>query len=263
MRSLTDCGNHTSFLSLFTFWGNLMSNNKYKWFNTIRMKVILVVIASCTIVLGSLSIYTTISEQAALSNDLNTLAKVTTQRLSKHLIGPMWDLDKDLVEDIIEAEMLEDKIQAIIIWDVETSELFAARERAPDGSLVSSTGAITGDLIKASGIVNNGSQDIGEVTVFLSKKGLRENLQQSTIHGVVTLLVLILIMLFIITAVMNHLMIGPIKRLAKHADDISHGDLKQDIIAESNDEIGQLAVAFQRMQISLRVAFKRLHAKAT
>jgi methyl-accepting chemotaxis protein len=61
---------------------------------------------------------------------------------------------------------------------------------------------------------------------------------------------------------MNQIIVGPITRLAKHADDISHGDLKQNIIPESNDEIGQLAEAFHRMQTSLRVAFKRIYKKA-
>jgi HAMP domain-containing protein len=33
-------------------------------------------------------------------------------------------------------------------------------------------------------------------------------------------------------------------------------------VPESNDEIGQLAEAFHRMQTSLRVAFKRIYTKA-
>ena len=50
--------------------------------------------------------------------------------------------------------------------------------------------------------------------------------------------------------------------LAKHAEDISRGNLKQKILPESRDEIGQLAEAFHRMQTSLRIAFKRIYAKA-
>jgi methyl-accepting chemotaxis protein len=72
------------------------------------------------------------------------------------------------------------------------------------------------------------------------------------------LVVLILVMVGIITLVMNQLIITPIKRLADHADDISHGNLDRDIESGSNDEIGQLAEAFQRMQVSLRAAFKHL-----
>jgi len=239
-----------------------MSQGKIRWYSTIRMKIIMVVIISCTIVLGGLSIFNTITEQEAITTELTKLAKVTSQRLSKHLIGPMWDLDNDLVDATIEAEMLEDNIHAIVIWDGDTKEVFSARERGPGGRLLESTGAIAGDLIKSSSQVNNGDKDIGEVAVFVSKKQLEKRLAQSWLYNIITLIILIVFMAIIMTIVMSQIIIGPITRLAKHADDISHGDLKQNIQAESNDEIGQLAEAFHRMQTSLRVAFKRIYAKA-
>lgn len=239
-----------------------MSKGKIPWYGNIRSKIIMVIIISCTIVLGGLSVFNTLNEQKALSNDLFKLAKVTSQRLSKHLIGPMWDLDSDLVDATIEAEMLEDNIQAIVIWDGDTREVFSARERGPGGRLIVSTGAIAGDLIKSSSKVNNGSKDIGEVAVFVSKGQLKKQLAQSTVSNIITLLILIVVMAIIMTIVMSQIIIGPITRLAKHADDISHGDLKQNIKAESNDEIGQLAEAFHHMQTSLRVAFKRIYTKA-
>ncbi len=238
-----------------------MSKSNIRWYRTIRMKVVAVVIISCVLVLGSLSAFNTVSEQKQLSADLQKLARVTSQRLSKHLIGPMWDLDKDLVDSTLEAEMLEDNIQAIVVWDEGAGQVFSARERSPGGRLVESNGAIAGDLIKSVNDVNNGTKSIGEVAVFVSKQQLNRQLAASTLANVITLVVLIIVMAVVMTIVMNQIIIGPITRLAKHADDISHGDLKQNIVPESHDEIGQLAEAFHRMQTSLRVAFKRIYAK--
>ena len=238
-----------------------MSKNKISWYSTIRMKIVMVVIIVCSIVLGGLSAYNTLNEQKALSNELSKLAKVTSERLSRHLIGPMWDLDNDLVNSTLEAEMLEDNIQAIVVWDSDKKTIFSAQERDSNGRLQESNGAIVGDLIKSSSEVNNGENVIGEVSVFVSKMQLNRQLEQSTIANIISLIVLIIVMAIVMTIVMNVIIIGPITRLAKHADDISHGDLKQNIIAESNDEIGQLADAFRRMQTSLRVAFKRIYSK--
>ena len=239
-----------------------MAKGNIRWYSTIRMKVVAVVIISCTLVLGGLSAYNTINEQKQLTSDLQKLARVTSQRLSKHLIGPMWDLDKDLVDSPLEAEMLEDNIQAIVVWDEGATAIFSARERGPGGRLIESNGAIAGDLIQAKNDVNNGTKSIGEVAVFVSKRHLNQQLTDSTIANVITLVALIIVMAIVMTIVMNQIIIGPITRLAKHADDISHGDLKQNIVPESHDEIGQLAEAFHRMQTSLRVAFKRIYAKA-
>ncbi len=238
-----------------------MSKSGIRWYSTIRVKVVLVVIVSCTLVLGALSAYNTISEQKQLNADLEKLARVTSQRLSKHLIGPMWDLDQDLVDSTLEAEMLEDNIQAIVVWDEGATAIFSARERGPGGTPVQSNGAIAGDLIKSVNDVNNGTKSIGEVAVFVSKKQLQQQLTASTLANAVTLFILIVVLAAVMTVVMNQIIIGPITRLAKHADDISHGDLKQNIVPESKDEIGQLAEAFHRMQTSLRVAFKRIYAK--
>ena len=239
-----------------------MAKDTIRWYSTIRMKVVAVVIISCTLVLGGLSAYNTINEQKQLSTDLQKLARVTSQRLSKHLIGPMWDLDKDLVDATLEAEMLEDNIQAIVVWDEGATSIFSARERAPGGRLVESNGAIAGDLLQSQNDINNGTKSIGQVAVFVSKRQLNQQLTDSTISNVITLVALIIVMAIVMTIVMNQIIIGPITRLAKHADDISHGDLKQNIVPESHDEIGQLAEAFHRMQTSLRVAFKRIYAKA-
>ncbi len=238
-----------------------MSKSGIRWYSTIRVKVVLVVIVSCTLVLGALSAYNTISEQKQLNTDLEKLARVTSQRLSKHLIGPMWDLDHDLVDSTLEAEMLEDNIQAIVVWDEGATAIFSARERGPGGTPVQSSGAIAGDLIKSVNDVNNGTKSIGEVAVFVSKKQLQQQLTASTLANAVTLFILIVVLAAVMTVVMNQIIIGPITRLAKHADDISHGDLKQNIVPESKDEIGQLAEAFHRMHTSLRVAFKRIFAK--
>jgi methyl-accepting chemotaxis protein len=170
------------------------------------------------------------------------------------LIGPLWDLDKELVDSTLEAEMLEENIHAIVVWDEAETGVFAARERDPGGRLVASNGAIAGDYIKSANTVNNGTKEIGEVAVFVSKQQLNRQLTASTVSSVVTLVALIIVMAIVMTIVMNQIIV--------HADDISHGDLKQNIIPESNDEIGQLAEAFHRMQTSLRVAFKRIYKKA-
>ena len=173
----------------------------------------------------------------------------------------MWDLDRELVDSTLEAEMLEDNVTAIVVWDEGKTAIFSALERGTAGLPVKSSGAITGDLIESRNEVNNGAKVIGEVAVYVSRKQLNEQLASATINNVITLIALIVVMAAVMVVVMNQIIIGPITRLAKHADDISHGDLKQNIVPESNDEIGQLAEAFHRMQTSLRVAFKRIYAK--
>ena len=239
-----------------------MNNGNIRWYSTICIKIVTVAILCCSIVLGGFSTYDAINEQKELNNDLHRLARITSQRLSRHLIGPMWDLDNDLVDSTLEAEMLEDKIQAIVVWDSDTKAVFSARERGAAGNLQVSSGAIAGDLIQSSSDVSNGERSIGEVAVFVSKKQLAQQLAHTTEFSVITMIALIITMAVVMTIMINQVIIGPISRLSGHVKAISHGDLKRNIEVESSDEIGQLAYAFHRMQKSLRVAFKRIYSKA-
>ena len=239
-----------------------MNDNNIKWYSAIRMKVAIVVIIVCTVVLGGLSAYNTLNEQKALTAELDTLARVTAERLSKHLIGPMWDLDRELVDATLEAEMLEQNIEAIVVWDSETKSIFSARERDALGRVKESAGSITGDVIKGAQKVSSGDKVIGDIAVFVSKKQLNLQLAQTTQSAIITLIALIVTMSIVMTIVIGQLIVRPLTKLAKHADDISHGDLEQTIDTSSNDEIGQLAEAFHRMQTSLRVAFKRIESKS-
>lgn len=62
---------------------------------------------------------------------------------------------------------------------------------------------------------------------------------------------------FIIKSIMS-----PIKELKMRALTISHGDLTEDIVIKSNDEIGHLGNAFNEMQASLRTLVQRVEFNA-
>ena len=55
--------------------------------------------------------------------------------------------------------------------------------------------------------------------------------------------------------------VEPIERLVRAADAISLGNLGQSVRPESNDEVGDLAQALQRMRLSLDAAMERLRKR--
>jgi methyl-accepting chemotaxis protein len=238
-----------------------MARGNIHWYSAIRTKIVTAVILVCTFVLGGLAAYNTLNEQKKLTGDLEKLSQITSKRLSQHLIGPMWDLDNELADFTLEAEMLDDNIQAIVVWDAETNAVFSARERGLSGRSQVSSGAIAGDLIKSTIDVARGGKPIGQVAVFVSKKQLGRQLIESIKSGFVAVIAFTLVLIIVMRTVLNRVIIAPVSRLTKHAENISHGNLKQEIVIDSNDEIGQLADALHRMQASLRMAFRRVQAK--
>ncbi len=80
---------------------------------------------------------------------------------------------------------------------------------------------------------------------------LRESLFKNLILGLIISLIMIPLVLFFIKKIVT-----PIKRLAIVAEEVSKGDISQDILIESNDEIGQLLTSFNTMLQSLREKVK-------
>ncbi|MGF1525461.1 MAG: HAMP domain-containing protein [Candidatus Competibacterales bacterium] len=64
-----------------------------------------------------------------------------------------------------------------------------------------------------------------------------------------------------ISIALRNLLIRPVTHLTEAAADISRGNLDVSLEAKSNDEIGQLTSAFERMRLSLKVAMDNMTAR--
>jgi HAMP domain-containing protein len=64
--------------------------------------------------------------------------------------------------------------------------------------------------------------------------------------------------ILLVNALLNQQVIKPLKRITRTADEVSMGNLEMEFEQSSNDEIGNLAKSFGRMQMSLEMAMKRL-----
>ncbi|MCU0285095.1 MAG: MCP four helix bundle domain-containing protein [Acidobacteria bacterium] len=85
---------------------------------------------------------------------------------------------------------------------------------------------------------------------------MREDVKASQDRGM--LIIIIIAALAIIAGIALSFIYGkrislPIVNLTKAADNISKGEISQPVTKETNDEIGELAEAFERMRISLKV----------
>ncbi|WAL62038.1 DUF3365 domain-containing protein [Thermocoleostomius sinensis A174] len=64
--------------------------------------------------------------------------------------------------------------------------------------------------------------------------------------------------ILLVNILLNRQIIRPLKRMTRVAEEVSTGHTNVEFEAISNDEIGNLAKAFKRMQLSLDIALRRL-----
>lgn len=231
------------------------------WLRTIRVKIIAVGIITATLVLGVAGFLYYRYTETTKTAELQQLAEVTADRMAQHIEIPMWDVDYEQVGKLLEAEMKEAKIFGIVVRDEDRKTLFAARERRPGGRIVESNGDVTGNFAFARRDVMRGDKAIGAVTVFLSPSFLERELVRFAWGIGLVVVVLDLLMLVFISIALGRVVVTPLEVLARHAERISRGDLRQEIEVRSRDEIGYLATTLNRMQHSLRVAISRLRRR--
>lgn len=94
------------------------------------------------------------------------------------------------------------------------------------------------------------------VSVPASRVINKANKSSLLIVGIVSA-IFIAVILFV-NVMLNRQVIRPLKRMTRVAEEVSTGHTSVEFEQLSNDEIGNLAKAFKRMQLSLEIALKRL-----
>ena len=96
------------------------------------------------------------------------------------------------------------------------------------------------------------SNAVGLVKVEISRSGVIQDKRDSVFVSMGICLLSIMAAFFIVYAIVRTL--APLRELARQAGMIAGGDLTVDIVQESKDEVGQLALAFRVMVENLRKA---------
>lgn len=94
--------------------------------------------------------------------------------------------------------------------------------------------------------------------VYVPAADIFASANQAWILQMGILIVIFAGILFLINFLLKKLVVQRIKRIAKVAEQVSTGDMNADFVIKSKDEIGGLAVAFNRMKRSLEIAFNLL-----
>jgi nitrate/nitrite-specific signal transduction histidine kinase len=199
-----------------------------------------------------------------MESDLRNLAEVTATRLSKHVVIPLWDLDKVQIDEMLRSEMLEKRLAAVIIRDSNGKAVFAGKERGANWQVVDVPAkGVTehAEFIPHSKHITKGTEKIGDVEVYLTPKFLQDELEHSTMQVVTSVLVLDVVIFIAVLLALRRLVIRPIGKLAEAAEGMSMGNLDVAIGVNSKDEIGHVADAMDRMKISLQMAMQRLQQR--
>lgn len=110
---------------------------------------------------------------------------------------------------------------------------------------------------------NNGfgwkmNEIIGAQIISIPGKRVINQARQSTVIIILIVFLVFIAIVVLVNLFLRNQIVAPLKRLTRIAEEVSTGHLDLEFQPPSNDEIGSLAKAFKRMQLSLAIALKKL-----
>ena len=97
--------------------------------------------------------------------------------------------------------------------------------------------------------------------VYVPAEEILRSVRRSFVMSLGILIGTFLIVVFLLNFLLKRTVIQRIQKIAKTAQAVSRGDMKADFEEDSQDEIGILVIAFNRMKSSVQVAMKLLNQR--
>jgi methyl-accepting chemotaxis protein len=236
-----------------------MNNLKdIKWYATVKMKMISLLIFTVTTVTIIVGIFSFNYIKEIETSKLTQFANVTADRLSKSLETPMWNIDKELVSDLLATELGLSTIVGIVVNDQGNQGVMSAKSRIQNNQIIDFSGSFDPLNIKITRNIVREGTSIGSLELYVTRDELAKSLDQFALGIIALIIILAIAILIIMNVLLNSIVINPLIKLADTADAISLGRLDQNFEVNSKDEIGFLADSFKKMQVSLRIAMTRI-----
>lgn len=234
-----------------------------KWYNSLKVQMSVLIVLLNTVILGGFGFYNFMQNKARMTNELVRLSEVTANRLSKHLVWPVWSLDKKQTEDALVSEMLEKKIYAIIVRDNDGKSVIIGKKRDSRWRLADSPAYIRGDFIQKKVKLVRENDLIGYAEVYITKKYLKSEIWRTTMGIIFQVVVLDIAIFITIFLLIRNKIIMPLENITVATGRMSLGKLNIKFDVKPDNEIGLLVDSIERMKASLGIAIKRILVKKT
>lgn len=232
-------------------------------FRSLQTKILITLLLVTTLILAGFAVVNVTQERARLETELQRLAETTVQRLSQHLIGPLWALNDQQIVESIEATMLERRVHAVIVRGEDRESIYIGRQRGNNWQIEEATGEPSGDyILSKTTLLHDNEEMIGVLEVYITRRFLQQQFEDLVRSEVQRAGALDLALIIVTLILLRRVVVNPIRRLTEASEQIAVGQLSTKIDITSRDEIGMLGGAINKLQTSLRIAMERMKRAA-
>lgn len=225
-------------------------------------KLIILFVFSLIFIVGINSYYFYVSAEKEAKARLQLAADRIMNRILNTFTRPLSNLNGEEVEVAIILEMARDDVLAILLKDKNgdfymgkiKDEQWGISYYQPDEETKK---RLSNSFIHLSRKMTGGDRLVGYVDLYISNRALIERQRVLKKNIFIQLVLLSASMIFVLLLTLNKYIFKPLAALKEAAEHCTEKDFSKKVSVHSNDEIGQLGRAFNRMAARLNEYFTR------
>ena len=230
-----------------------------------RLKLLFVVIVTTVLTISGTYAQHSLGKELEMS--YQRLCEGVLTRLQISLPAALWDLDKNKVETILQAEMLPPEVAAITVYDSAVG-LFAGKVRAPDGRLLPTAQGpkpagvpVEAELVFREASTNGATMrpvTVGKVMVYFSRAQINAALASELARKVLEVLLLDVILVLALSSSLR-VVFRPLGQLRDGLFELatrSTGEVEE-LPEQRKDELGDVIRGFNQIQRRLKSTIER------
>ncbi|MGO9372600.1 MAG: hypothetical protein ACLQBD_10945 [Syntrophobacteraceae bacterium] len=202
----------------------------------VRLSIIIVVVT--TLILSGYTAFDYMIKKKMMMGDIKNHAEITSIRLGKALVDPLWNIDKKAIDDLIASEMTEKDMFAVLVSEGKDDKVLKGVKRDSNWNPIAVQEKIDGDYITKRTDIVRGAEKLGSVEVFVTPKFVLETLRSALINLCVAFTILNLVLLISVTISIRRIIINPVSNIVNGLTESSQRvSSASDILSETSSSM--------------------------
>jgi methyl-accepting chemotaxis protein len=223
---------------------------------SIRNKGIGVFLVPLVLIVGFVLFYYPAKEKSSSMENVQIQVKTLSEMLAFSVGAGLNDSNFDLVQTAFEWAKKDKNVAFISIMDESNQSIidYNPQKIQIDATSVSGLSIDDGaELIKTSAPIDYKGKQLGKIVICYSLTGVNENISSGRITSIIIISIISLLGLIWVVIVFNKIANGIIL-LRNAAREASEGKLDHQLEKRTDDEIGDLTIAFNKMMTNINSA---------
>jgi len=187
-----------------------------------------------------------VHERQSARTSLNEALQRNADILALGMQESLWNMNAESAQSLVESVMRDRAV--LLVQVVGQADTEFMRLQAPQRPV--------GNVYRAERDIAVRGERIGHVVVEMDDARSQQELREKQIAYIFVLGAQLAISMALIVLFMNRRLLGPLRRLMRFSDRLSHGDFDTRLEAGGNDELGRLAAQLEQMRAAIRQLFE-------